>query len=330
MSAKDPDDVSVSGEGAAEGTRFGTVALLGRPNVGKSSILNAILGMKIAATTHKPQTTRRQLRAVKTTGDAQLVFVDTPGMHRARDNLHAFMSDEVEDAARGVDLVALVVEARARSKRGEADSLVDARDLRALEALGDLGAARKRCVLVVNKIDQLKDRRALLPVLAAWNEKHRFAALVPVSAARGDGIDELVKALGDLVPNGPHLFDADAITDASERDIAAELIREKAMLELHDELPYKIAVVIEDFDESRREDKRKPLVSISAQLLVEREAQKRIVVGKQGSRIKAIGQRARVDLEHLLDAKVFLELFVKVEKDWSATARGLRRAGYRR
>lgn len=324
-------------------TRSGTVALLGRPNVGKSTLLNAIVGLKIAATTHKPQTTRRQLRGVWTGDGAQIVFVDTPGLHAAKDGLHAFMIEEAREAARGVEVLCLLIEARGKKKRrtddraeaGEggamkAEHLVDARDLAALEALLEAGGTGKPTILVINKIDQLQDKRALLPLIAEWQQAHDFKAIIPLSAAKGDGVKELLRVLTSELPEGPFLFPPDQITDATERELAAELIREKAMLELQEELPYKVAVVVEEFDEARREDERKPLVEISAVLFVERENQKRIVVGKQGARVKAIGMRARKELERLLGAQVMLTLFVKVEPGWTESDKGLRRVGYRR
>lgn len=323
-----------------ETTRSGTVALLGRPNVGKSTLLNAIVGLKIAATTHKPQTTRRQLRGVWTAeeGDAQIVFVDTPGLHTAKDGLHAFMIEEALEAARGVDVLCLLIEAKGKKKRHTEKGddtlaltdLVDPRDVAALEQLLEAGGTGKPTILVVNKIDQLQDKRALLPLMAEWQKAHELTAIVPVSAAKGDGVRELLRALTSEMPEGPFLFPPEQITDASERDLAAELIREKAMLELQEELPYKVAVLVEEFDESRREDERKPLVEISAVIFVERENQKRIVVGKQGARVKAIGTRARKELERLLGAQVMLTLFVKVEPGWTESDKGLRRVGYRR
>lgn len=320
-------------------TRSGTVALLGRPNVGKSTLLNAIVGLKIAATTHKPQTTRRQLRGVWTGDDAQIVFVDTPGLHTAKDGLHQFMIEEALEAARGVDALCLLVEAKGKKKRrtepekeGEPTpaDFVDPRDVKALEQLLEAGGAKRPTILVINKIDQLVDKAALLPLLAEWQKAHEFVALIPVSAQKGDGVKHLLDELVKQLPEGPFLFPPDAITDATERDLAAELIREKAMLELQEELPYKVAVLVEDFDESRREDKHKPLITISAVLFVERENQKRIVVGKAGERIKTIGMRARKELERLLDAQVMLTLFVKVEPGWTESDKGLRRVGYRR
>ncbi len=342
-------------------TRCGTVAIMGRPNVGKSTLLNAILGQKVAATTHKPQTTRRALRGVETRGNAQIVFVDTPGLHKPTRGLHAFMIGEAIEAAKGVDVVAFVVEAvsgprhkgaprdkghnggprggprggpkgadaAAGSPAGAAAAgRIHPADVAALEQLERAGALKVPVVLVVNKVDTVADKRLLLPLLDAWSKGDRFAALIPLSAAKGQGVDVLVDDLAARMPEGPFLFEPDAVTDTSEREIAAELIREKVMLELRQELPYRAAVVVEAVDESRREDKKKPLVTVSAVIHVERDSQKAMVIGKKGQRIKAIGERARKELEKLLGCKVHLELLVRVEPDWTTNAKGLRKLGY--
>ena len=305
--------------------RCGTVALVGRPNVGKSSLLNALLGQKIAATTHKPQTTRRTLRGVLSTtskhGPAQLVFVDTPGLHEEKGGLFSFMLDEALDAAAGVDALAFLVEVDART-RG-----VHKSDEEALQRLLHR-APKTPVVLVLNKIDVLDDKAALLPVLQQWASRGLFKAYVPVSAHEKDGLADLVDELSALVPQSAFVFPDDSVTDQSERDIAAELIREKVMLELQQEIPYRTAVVVEHFDESRREDRRKPLVHVAGVIVVEKDSQKAMVIGKGGQRIKAIGQRARKELEHLLQCQVHLELFVKVEADWTQTPQGLKKLGY--
>jgi GTP-binding protein Era len=308
-------------------TRCGTVALVGRPNVGKSTLLNALLGQKIAATTHKPQTTRRALRGVCVHKDAQLVFVDTPGINpgkrpKGSRGLHAFMLDEALEAAKGVDVIAFVVEAHPKGVHPD--------DERALATLESAGALRAPVVLVVNKVDTLRDKKLLLPFLHEWGKHQKLAALIPVSASKRDGIDILVEDLARRVPEGPFLFDTDTLTDANERDICAELIREKVMLELQDELPYRAAVVVEEFDESRRDDKKKPLVHIAAVIHVERDSQKAMVIGKHGERIKKIGQRARKELEHLLGCQVMLELLARVEEGWTDDARALAKLGYKK
>jgi len=310
-------------------THCGTVALLGRPNVGKSSLLNAILGQKIAATTHKPQTTRKQLRGIETRGDTQVIFVDTPGLHAPKKGLHAYMVDQALEAARDVDVRAIVVECFVnKDEEGNQQAHIDRRDEKAIAQLLEAGIPAKGLVLVVNKIDRLHDNKLLLPVLQAWSEQAQFEAIIPVSAERKKGLDELMDVLIERMPQGSFWYDEEALTTAGEREIAGEIIREKAMLELGDEVPYKLAVVVEDFDEARRDDPRKPIVDIAAVLHVERESQKGIVVGKKGARIKAIGQRARKDLERILDCKVMLNLLVRVEPMWTENEKRMRKLGY--
>jgi GTPase len=307
-------------------TRCGLVALLGRPNVGKSSILNAMVGTKIAATTHKPQTTRRQFRGVETRGDVQLIFVDTPGLHERKGKLHDFMIDESLRAAADVDVNVFVIEA----VRGGA--LVHPEDAAQLKTLAEAGAlvATKPLILAINKIDVLEDKAELLPQLQAWASLATFASMVPLSAHRDDNVDQLFDAIGKLMPIAPFALGTDLMTDASERDIAGEFIREKVMLELGEELPYRTAVEIETFDESKRDDNRKSIVRIGAVIHVERDSQKAMVIGKGGVRIKEIGMRARKDIEHLLQCQVMLTLFVRVEPDWTQRDAGLRRMGYQR
>jgi GTPase len=320
-------------------TRCGTVALVGRPNVGKSTLLNAILGQKIAPTTHKPQTTRRALRGVETRGDSQIIFVDTPGLHQARGGLHKFMIDEALDAARGVDVIAFVVEASTRAgaeKTSEGSArhpAIHPEDQRALAQLARSGALKVPLILVINKVDVVADKKLLLPLLDAWSRtgadgQSRFEALIPISAKTGNGVGPLLDDLAARMPPGPFVFDSEAMTDARERDIAAELIREKVMLELQQELPYRAAVVVEEMDESRREDLKKPLVHVAAVIHVEKDSQKAMVIGKRGQRIKAIGERSRKELEKLLGCQVMLELLVRVEPDWTSDPRGLAKLGY--
>ena len=315
-------------DASSEETVCGTIALVGRPNVGKSTLLNAILGEKIAATTRKPQTTRRQLRGIATEDGAQFIFIDTPGLHEKRRGLHAFMVEEALEAARDVDVICFLVEATSHGRKTGAVS-IDDRDQQVLADLERQGTLNKPVVLVINNVDLVDDKGALLPLIQEWNEGDRFESIVPLSASKRDGVDVLKAALRGLLPAGPFLFDPDTFTDATERDIAGELIREKAMLELSEELPYKCAVSIEEFDEERRDDPRKPIVEISAVIHVERESQKPMVIGKGGKRIKAIGQRARKDLERLLGCQVFLELFVRVEPKWTETEKGLMKVGLR-
>ena len=300
--------------------RCGTVAIVGRLNVGKSTLLNALLGQKLAPTTHKPQTTRRTLRGVVQHGDAQIVLVDTPGLHKPEKGLHAFMVREALNAAKDVDVLAFVTEASTLGIHRD-DEVV-------LRQLEKEGATERPVLLVLNKVDKLKDKGVLLPLLQTWAARDRFKALIPISAAKKKGLAPLLDEIARHLPEGEPMFPADTLTDASERDICAELIREKVMLELRQEIPYRAAVVVEDFDESRREEKKKPLVRIAAVIHVEKESQKAMVVGKKGERVKAIGQRARAELETLLDCQVMLELFVRVEPDWTTREQGLKKLGY--
>ena len=334
MNTKDVDDTQKAPPPPA--TRAGTVALLGRPNVGKSSLLNAILGEKIAATTHKPQTTQRQLRGIHTRGQSQIIFVDTPGLHKAEKGLHAFMVSQAIDAARDVDLLVVVVECFL-AKTGEVDAKgkpifeaqIDRRDEEALKRLDNAGVSRPGMILVINKIDRIDQPTMMLPVIKAWSETGRFEEIVPVSAHKARNLDALERVLVERLPFSEFWYDEDQLTTAGEREIASEIIREKALLELADEVPYKLAVVVEEFKESRRDDPKKPIVEISAVLSVERDSQKAIVVGKGGQRIKVIGQRARQDIERMLDCQVMLKLLVRVEPMWTEDERRMRKLGYR-
>jgi GTP-binding protein Era len=249
------------------------------------------------------------------------VIVASLGFFGAKGGLFSFMLEEAKDTAADVDVLAFLVEADSRGK-GVAPA-----DITALKALeGKISG--KPALLIINKIDVLRDKVDLLPLLQAWATTHAFTALIPVSAHKKDGLKELIAEIRKHLPEAPFLLPKDSITDQSERDIAAELIREKVMLELQQEIPYRAAVVVELFDETRREDERKPLVHIAANIVVEKDSQKAMVIGKGGQRIKAIGQRARAELEHLLDCQVHLELFAKVEPGWTETAQGLRKLGY--
>ena len=310
------------------GRRCGTVAILGRPNVGKSTLLNAILGQKLAPTTPTPQTTRRQLRGIETRDDVQYIFVDTPGLHFGRGGLQAFMAQQALDAAATVDVQLLVVEAKAPRKGSDTIQL-DPRDLKVLQAIEQRIAPECERILVVNKVDRLRDKRALLPVMEEWTKAARFAAIVPVAALKSDGIDALLGEVAALLPFAPFVYPPDALTDATEKEIAAEIVREAAILELQQELPHRLTVVVEDFDESRRTDDSKPLVTIDGLVVVERASQKAIVVGKGGARIGSIGQRARQNLERLLGCQVMLRLFVKVEPNWTQNEHSLRKLGFR-
>lgn len=289
--------------------RAGLVAIVGRPNVGKSTLLNQLVGQKISITSRKPQTTRQRITGILTRPDAQLVFVDTPGFQTEhRTALTRLMNRSVRQAMQEVDLVLWVIEALK----------VDERD----EALLKLLPAQVPVVLVINKIDRVKDKRALLPLIARMAEGHSFAAVVPISAERDKKLDPLVDEMVRLLPEGPSIYDAEEITTLSERFLAAELVREKLFRLLGDELPYATAVEIERFEtvgELRR---------IHVAILVDKASQKAIIIGKDGGKLKMIGTQARKDMETLFGGKVFLETWVRVRSGWADDARVLKRMGY--
>lgn len=290
--------------------RSGFVAIIGRPNVGKSTLLNQVLGEKIVITSDKPQTTRNRVQGIHNLPDAQIVFIDTPGIHNARSRLNQFMMEAALSSVKGVDVVLLLVDASTFST--SPDELL-------LEVLKGINVP---VILALNKIDLLPKEK-LLKVMAAHAQLHPFREIVPVSAATGDGVELLVKLLAGLLPEGVPYFPDDILTDLPERFIVAEMIREKVFRLTHDEIPYSTAVSIESFKE--RQD---GLVSISAVITVERDSQKGIIIGKKGEMLKKIGRQARQEIEQLLDAHVFLELFVKVSKDWRENSRMMKELGY--
>ncbi len=295
--------------------RAGWVALVGRPNVGKSTILNQLLGQKIAATTHKPQTTRRNLLGMLHPEGAQILLLDTPGHHSAKGPLNRYMVQQVVEAIREADVVAYVVE-------GRDDDKITPGNERVLKVIKDSG---KPVVVLLNKIDLTKNKNSLLVSMKAYHEAlgEQVSAIVPISAVKRDGLDEAVKALGAALPPGQPFFERGQITDTSERAIAAEMLREKVMIVTEQELPYSAAVTIEAF-----EDERPRLVRIYATIHVERDSQKGIVIGKGGTRLKEIGQRARADIERMLDSKVYLDVRVRVTERWSERPRALAELGY--
>jgi len=308
------------------GPRAGTVAILGRPNVGKSTLLNRIVGEKLAIVTPKPQTTRNRIMGVWNGPGGQVVFVDTPGVHAARSKLNRFMVSEAMNAIDDVDAALLVVEPRGGPP--PADGMPPSELRAASEAdrhiLGTLGSAGKPVVLAINKVDTVRDKTSLLPLLGTWMATFPFKALVPISALKGQGVDDLVRQILDVLPPGPPLFGQDMLTDRSERFLAAELIREQLILLLRQELPFSTAVVVEGWQErGNRND-----VVIDATIIVERESQKGIVVGSKGSLIREVGTRARAEITRLLGRPAHLRLEVKVDPAWTTSSDALTRVGY--
>ncbi|MEM7468303.1 MAG: GTPase Era [Pseudomonadota bacterium] len=279
--------------------RCAYVAIVGRPNVGKSTILNYCVGQKISITSRKPQTTRFQVRGIYTNGSNQLIFVDTPGwQQRPQKRLNRLMNKEIDHALAAVDIVVLVAEAR--------------RWLPEDESIAKL-AAKASCpsVLVLNKHDQLSKKQELLPTMAKLNSQQVFTEILPTNATSGDNIQTLLQTLIDLAPQAPHVYSEDEITDKPVRFLVAELLREKLMRSLGDELPYAISVVIDKYEEQENID------FIDASIWIERAGQKGIVIGKQGARLKSIASAARKDMESLLGKKVHLETWVKLRANWS-------------
>ena len=294
------------------------IAIVGRPNVGKSTLLNAMVGTHVSITSNKPQTTRNRVVGVATRPDAQFVFVDTPGLqHRHRNLLTRRMNAGVSAAIHGVDAIVMVVDAQ--GWREEDDAVL--RLLPRRPAAGEDEAVPSRVVLVLSKTDLLRDKAALLPLMAGAAARYPFAAIVPVSASKSWQLDDLFEALRGLLPESLPLFEADEITDRSVRFLAAELIREQAFRLLGDELPYGLAVSIEAWEES---DGR---AVVSALILVERDSQRGIVIGNSGSKLRAIGTKARTAIERLLGKPVFLETHVRVSTGWNNSARSLDRLG---
>ena len=291
-------------------TRCGYVAIVGRPNVGKSTLLNHILGQKLAITSRKPQTTRHNMLGIKTEGNVQAVYVDTPGLHKHNDKaLNRYMNRSASSALKDVDVVVFVVD---RTRWTDEDQLV----------LEKVQHVKCPILLAVNKADRLEDKSELLPHLNWLAEQLPQAEIVPISALQGQNLDTLEKLVGERLPESEHFYPEDQITDRSSRFLAAELIREKIMRQLGAELPYQITVEIEEFKQEGR------ILHIHGLILVERDGQKKIIIGDKGERIKRIGADARKDMETMFDSKVMLNLWVKVKDGWSDDERALRSLGY--
>src|SRR5690554_1291548 len=297
-------------DNAPLGTRCGYVAIVGRPNVGKSTLLNHLLGQKISITSRKPQTTRNAVVGIKTEGDVQLIFVDTPGLHLKETRaINRYMNRAASTAMKDVDVVVFLVD---RFVWNEEDEAVAAQ----------LSRVRSPIILAVNKVDKVEDKETLLPHLQKLAEKLKVDEVISVFALRNINLDRLEFLLIERLPEGTHLYPEDQITDRSSRFMAAEIVREKITRQLGDELPYQMAVEIEEFKHEGS------LLTISALILVERDGQKRILIGDKGERIKLIGQQARLDMEKLFESRIMLNLWVKVKSGWSDDGRALRSLGY--
>jgi GTP-binding protein Era len=295
---------------SSENYRSGYVALIGRPNAGKSTLLNHLVGEKIAAVSNKPQTTRHKIQGIVTGEEGQIVFVDTPGVHKPGYLLNRRMMAAVHDAILSVDVVVLLRDASVST--GNGDKFV----------LDLIKQAEKPTVLVLNKIDKLKDKSALLPLIEDYAKQYDFAEIVPISALKGEAIDNLLRQITKHLPVAEPIFGEDELTDQSMRTIVAEMVREKILETTGEEIPYVTAVVTERFDETDRN-----LTRIYCAIYVERSSQKAIIIGKQGAKLRQIGTRARVDMEKLLGTRVYLQLFVKVVEDWRNSERELNEIG---
>jgi GTP-binding protein Era len=302
----------------------GFVALIGQPNVGKSTLMNRILGVDLAITTAKPQTTRNRILGVRSFPEkGQICFVDTPGIHRAKKQLNRRMVSTALDAIQEVDLICHVLDAEAYIQQ--------------VERLGEgevpgseefifkkLAAVEQPVFLILNKVDRVKTKELLLPVMANLSERYEFAEIVPISALKGDNIRRLVDLIIEHLPAGGPLFPEDMLTDQAERFIAAEFVREQILEQTHEEVPYSVAVEIERFVENRD----KNMLEVSAIIHVERSSQKGIVIGKGGARLQSIGKKSRKRMQAFFGKKVYLETFVRVESEWSEDPKALGRFGY--
>ncbi len=292
--------------------KSGFIAIIGRPNAGKSTLLNAILGEKISIVSAKPQTTRNVIRGVYSEKDCQIIFIDTPGIHaRGGGALNEFMSNASASALSDVDAVVYMCDAAVKSP--EADRAI----------IEGLKTIKRPVVLAINKVDAV-DKPALLPLIAGYAKVFPFKEIIPISALKRDGVGMLVEAVKKLLPEGPRYFPEDAVTDQPERFIVAEIIREKIFHFTKDEVPYSTAVVVDGF----KEKKGKGVVVIDATISVEKDSQKGIIIGRDGGMLKRIGIASRLDIEKLLGVKVFLTLFVRVQKDWTKKASDMKEFGY--
>ncbi len=293
-----------------EQMRTGFATLIGRPNVGKSTLMNRIIGQKIAITSNKPQTTRNRIQTVYTDDRGQIVFLDTPGIHKAKNKLGDYMVNVAERTLKEVDVILFLV---------EPSTFIGAGEKHIIEQLKKVNTP---VILLINKIDTVQQKEEILLYIDAYRKEMDFAQIIPVSARTGDGAEVVVKAIFEYLPYGPMFYDEDTVTDQPERQIVAELIREQALRLLEDEIPHGVAVSI---DQMKR---RKNIVDIDATIICERDSHKGIIIGKGGSMLKRIGSNARRGIEDLLECQVNLKLWVKVKKDWRDSDFLLKNFGY--
>lgn len=290
--------------------KSGFVTLIGRPNVGKSTLMNYLIGQKIAITSNKPQTTRNRIQTVLTTEEGQVVFVDTPGIHKAKNKLGEYMVNVAERTLNEVDVVMWLVEPTTFIGAGEQ------------HIASQLKKVQTPVVLVINKIDSVMPEEVLASI-SAYKDLYEFAEIVPVSARNGNNTDELLKVIMKYLPYGPQFYDEDTVTDQPERQIVAEIIREKALHSLNEEIPHGIAVAIDQMK------MRNKVMHIDATIICERDSHKGIIIGKQGNMLKKIGSTARFEIERMMECKVNLKLWVKVKKDWRDSEFLMKNFGYR-
>jgi len=290
----------------------GFIAIIGPPNVGKSTLLNGLIGQKIAITSPRPQTTRNRIAGIYNQNDCQMVFIDTPGIHQTRSLLHKSMVGSAKSSLGEVDIILLVVGFEEPANNSALNSI-----LRILEKTDKLA------ILAINKIDLLK-KENLLPIIEIYYKMNRFDSIIPVSALYGDGLETLIGEIKKRLSPGPQFFPPDMVTDRSEEFLITEIVREKIYYHTREELPYSCAVTIEQI----KEDPKKNLLAVMATIFVEKASQKGIIIGKNGRMIKKIGGNARMEMERIFSSRVYLELFVKIEKNWSSDTRSLRRLGY--
>lgn len=293
--------------------KSGFISIIGRPNVGKSTFLNQVLGTKIAIMSDKPQTTRNKIQGVFNDNDSQIIFIDTPGVHKPKHKLGQFMTNIALKSLNQVDAVMFITPANEEYGRG--DEFI----------LENLKEVKQPVILVINKIDLLKDKNELILKIEKYKNLYNFTEIVPISALTGENVDELLETVKKYLPEGPKYFPEDQITDHPEKFIISELIREKVLFKTRDEVPHSVAVIIERM--AKREDSH--MIDIDATIIVERKSQKGILIGKGGGMLKNVGTLARKDIERLLGSKVYLELWVRVEKDWRNKMRYLNEFGYK-